>query len=64
MANVGFRLGSQKKVDDIIGNGSGAINGSFYLTEDSHRLYIGAPSDTVVGDYTHYPVISLLLIFL
>lgn len=56
MANVGFRLGSQKKVDDIIGNGSGAINGSFYLTEDSHRLYIGAPSDTVVGDYTLYPV--------
>lgn len=56
MANVGFRQGPQSNVDTIISNGRGAINGSFYLTNDSHRLYIGAESESMPGEYTLYPV--------
>ena len=56
MANVGFRQGPQSNVDAIISNGRGAINGSFYLTNDSHRLYIGAESDSHAGEFTLYPV--------
>lgn len=56
MANVGFRQGPQSNVDTIISNGRGAINGSFYLTNDSHRLYIGAESETSPGEYTLYAV--------
>ena len=56
MANVGFRQGPQSNVDTIISAGKGAINGSFYLTNDSHRLYIGAESDSQPGEYTLYAV--------
>lgn len=56
MANVGFRQGPQSNVDTIISNGYGAINGSFYLTNDSHRLYIGAESESIPGEYTLYAV--------
>ena len=56
MANVGFRQGPQSNVDTIISAGKGAINGSFYLTNDSHRLYIGAASDSQPGEYTLYAV--------
>ena len=56
MANVGFRLGLQSAADTIIANGRGAEEGSFYLTSDSHRLYIGAPSESSVGEITLYAV--------
>ena len=49
MANVGFKLGLQNSVDAIINAGKGAEEGSFYLTSDTHRLYIGAKS----GDDPH-----------
>ena len=42
--NVGFRLGLQSSADAIIAAGTGAEEGSFSLTSDSHRLYIGAES--------------------
>jgi hypothetical protein len=47
MANVGFKLGLQSKVDELIalGTKAGAVEGSFYLTSDTNRLYIGK-SDT------------------
>jgi hypothetical protein len=43
MANVGFTLGPQSKVDELIaaGTSAGAIEGTFYLTSDTNRLYIG-----------------------
>ena len=43
MANVGFKLGLQSAVDALIAQGAsaGATPGSFYLTSDTHRLYIG-----------------------
>ena len=41
--NVGFKLGPQSAVDTMLAKGSsaGAVAGSFYLTSDTHRLYIG-----------------------
>lgn len=41
MANVGFKLGPQSAVDTLLTNKTGATPGSFYLTSDTHRLYIG-----------------------
>lgn len=43
MANVGFKLGLQDTVNDLLALGTGAkvVEGSFYLTSDTHRLYIG-----------------------
>lgn len=45
--NVGFKLGLQSVVDTLISKGAnaGAVPGSFYLTSDTHRLYI-ANGDT------------------
>ena len=40
-SNVGFKLGTQSAVDNIIKNKSSVAVGSFYLTSDTHRLYIG-----------------------
>jgi hypothetical protein len=40
-SNVGFKLGTQTAVDNIIKNKSSVAVGSFYLTSDTHRLYIG-----------------------
>ena len=39
-ANVKFLNGLQRNVNDLITNG-GATKGAFYLTSDTHRLYIG-----------------------
>lgn len=41
--NVGFKLGKQSAVDTMLAKGAnaGAVAGSFYLTSDTHRLYIG-----------------------
>ena len=42
MANVGFKLGTQANVDKLlITPGTSVVEGSFYLTSDTHRLYIG-----------------------
>ena len=42
-AMLGFKVGSQSTVDTMLSQGAnaGAIHGCFYLTNDSHRLYIG-----------------------
>lgn len=49
MANVGFKLGPQSALDTLLGKGSaaGATPGSFYLTSDTHRLYIGLDDTSV-----------------
>lgn len=49
MANVGFKLGPQTAVDTLLGKGSaaGATPGSFYLTSDTHRLYIGLDDTSI-----------------
>lgn len=39
-SNVGFLKGSQTSLNSLLSNG-GAKEGIFYLTEDTHRLYIG-----------------------
>ena len=42
MANVGFKLGTQANVDKLLVTpGTSVVEGSFYLTSDTHRLYIG-----------------------
>lgn len=50
MANVGFKLGPQSALDDllILGTGANATPGSFYLTSDTHRLYIGQEDKSIV----------------
>lgn len=42
-AKVGFLTGSQSSVDTMLSKGdqAGAKHGYFYLTKDSHRLYVG-----------------------
>ena len=42
-ANIGFKVGTQSAVDGLIARGTsaGATHGTFYLTSDTHRLYIG-----------------------
>ena len=42
-AKVGFLTGSQSSIDTMLSQGAnaGAKHGYFYLTKDSHRLYIG-----------------------
>lgn len=39
-ANVKFLTGTQASLDNLISKG-GAVEGAFYLTEDTHRLYVG-----------------------
>lgn len=39
-AGLGFKTGPQSAVNSIMANGN-ATHGSFYLTNDTHRLYIG-----------------------
>lgn len=43
MAYVGFKLGTQEALDELLKKGASAnaVEGSFYLTSDTHRLYIG-----------------------
>ena len=38
---LGFKTGLQSAVDTILAAGSGAVHGAFYLTQDTHRLYVG-----------------------
>lgn len=45
--NLGFKVGPQTKIDTIIANGTGAVEGVFYLTYDTHRLYVGVASGSV-----------------
>lgn len=37
---LGFKTGTQAAVNTLITNG-GAVHGAFYLTQDTHRLYVG-----------------------
>ena len=46
MANVGFKMGEQSALKTIHDNKQ-AVEGTFYLTSDSHRLYIGLNGGTV-----------------
>lgn len=47
MANVGFKLGTQAKVDELLKTpGTAVVEGSFYLTNDTHRLYIGQKANS------------------
>lgn len=45
--NLGFKVGPQSKIDAIITAGTGAVEGVFYLTYDTHKLYIGVKSGSV-----------------
>lgn len=45
--NLGFKVGPQTRIDTIIANGTGAVEGVFYLTYDTHKLYIGVASGSV-----------------
>lgn len=47
MANVLFKQGTQASLDTIRSNKT-AIDGSFYLTNDTHRLYIGRSNGDAV----------------
>lgn len=38
--NVGFKVGTQSALNNLMTSG-GALEGIFYLTNDTHRLYIG-----------------------
>ena len=42
-AFLGFKVGTQANIDTMLAAGAnaGAQHGCFYLTKDSHRLYIG-----------------------
>lgn len=42
-ATLGFKVGSQEALNSMLdlGSSAGAVHGTFYLTEDTHRLYIG-----------------------
>lgn len=37
---IGFKLGSQTALNALIASGS-AVEGTFYLTQDTHKLYVG-----------------------
>ena len=47
MANVLFKRGSQSALD-AIRTAKTAVEGAFYLTEDSHRLYVGTAEKDAV----------------
>ena len=46
MANVGFLRGTQVNIEKLLTN-KGAIPGTFYLTSDTNRLYIGKDDTSV-----------------
>lgn len=54
MANVGFKLGSQATANLMLTNPENydVQAGHFYLTSDTHRLYIGALPTTTAADGT------------
>ena len=45
-SKIKFRYGSQAKLDTIIS--AGGESGTFYLTEDTHRLYVGLSDKSIV----------------
>ena len=45
-ALIGFKVGTQTNVNDLIVNG-GAVHGTFYLAQDTHRLYVGNEDTTL-----------------
>jgi hypothetical protein len=49
-SKIKFKYGSQARLDDIIKGtvGSGGESGTFYLTEDTHRLYVGLDDKSIV----------------
>lgn len=56
MANlIKFLRGSQTNLNNLIANG-GAQEGAFYLTNDTHRLYVGAATGVVDGETVYSPV--------
>lgn len=57
MANVGFKLGTQAKVDALLKTpGTSVVEGSFYLTSDTHRLYIGQKATAEDTNAQLFPV--------
>lgn len=44
---LGFKLGTQSALDTLLASGTGAVHGTFYLTNDTHRLYIGNDDGTL-----------------
>lgn len=47
LPTIGFKMGTQSSLDTIIAAGTGAIHGTFYLTSDTHRLYVGNSNGTI-----------------
>ena len=49
MANVGFKMGLQSALDALLtaGVGANATPGTFYLTSDTNRLYIGKDDKSI-----------------
>lgn len=47
--NVGFKIGAQSTMDSLLraGVGANAIPGTFYLTSDTNRLYIGKDDKSI-----------------
>jgi hypothetical protein len=47
--NVGFKRGTQERLDNllVLGTGANAIPGTFYLTTDTNRLYIGKEDNSI-----------------
>lgn len=56
MANVSFKLGLQEAIDQLLIAKTGAEEGSFYLTSDTHRLYIGGKASPGDTDVQVFPV--------
>lgn len=56
MANVSFKLGLQSAIDQLLIAKTGAEEGSFYLTSDTHRLYIGGKTSPGDTDVQVFPV--------
>jgi hypothetical protein len=44
---IGFKLGTQSALNTLLNSGTGALHGTFYLTQDTHRLYIGNHDGTL-----------------
>lgn len=49
MANVGFKMGLQTDLDPklLLGTNAGGVPGTFYLTSDTNRLYIGKADGSI-----------------
>lgn len=47
-SNVRFLLGTQANLEGYISGSKTAVNGTFYLTQDSHRLYVGTAEGKAV----------------